>query len=131
MKISSNVKSPKPEFNKGDKYKKHEQILMKSVVIEFIDMQKFINDVFETKNYARQFQKFIDKFNKNWKQKQFAKHIIPFIFFDPISSFKNLRYKGSSRKRALTGKEAADTLEINAARVRRRASIEAIKIAKH
>ena len=50
-------------------------------------------------------------------------------FPDPIQPKEHLTYrKGDSRKRALTGKEAADAKEIDQARARREAAVETEKL---
>lgn len=66
---------------------------MESAAIESIDMQKSISDAFDAENYAREYQKLTDKFNRKWKQKELAKKNVPSTFPDPISPSKNLRYK--------------------------------------
>ena len=109
------------DVNVDDKYQKRGRILMESSAIQSIDYQSSIVDSHEAENYAREYQKLTDKFNKKWKQKELTKQLIPSTFPDPIPSSKNLMYKKSkdnARKRALTGREAADALEINKVRER-------------
>ena len=133
--ISPNIELPEAETSiSGDRYDNQGQVLMESAVIQSIDIQKSIPDAYDAESYAREYQKFTDKFNKKWMKKKHAKKFILSIFSDLISSFKDLKYKDSknkTRKRALTGKKIADEMKMTAARARRRASIEVVRVVKH
>ena len=82
--------------------------------------------------YAREFAKFTAIFNKKWQDKELARPLIPTTFPDEIRPKENLMYKKSgSRRRAYTGREAAEADEAKQRRAKRKDSIEEGRRRRH
>ena len=99
--------------------------LLHSVAYQSIDLHQSIEDSYRREEYAREHAHIVEKFNKKWQKKELVRPLIPTTFPDEIRPKENLMYKkGGSRRRAYTGREAAEARETEQRRTRRRDSIE-------
>lgn len=107
-------------------------MLTELAAIQAIDLQKSIPDAELAEEFAREYQKMNDKLRWKWEQKEHSRHTMLTTFPSPIQPKENLTYKkGKGRKRALTGREAADAWEVDQARAKRQAAIEIDRVTRH
>lgn len=118
--------------NHGNRFRRNGLDLLHSAAYEAIDFHKSIKDAHRGEEYARDYARVTEKFNRKWKEKELTRAFLPTTFPDEIRPKENLTYKkGGSRRRAYTGREAAEVREAEHRRAQRRYSIEESRQKKH
>lgn len=116
----------------GDRYHREGVDLLHSAAYQAIEFHKSIADIHRGEEYARDYTRVMEKLNKKWKEKELARPSLPTTFPDEIRANENLTYKkGGSRRRAYTGREAAEANEAEQRRVRRKISIDQGRRQRH
>lgn len=109
---------------RGDRYRGRGASLFESAVLRVVDQQKRIESADLSEEYARQLENVLNRFERKWKEKEQVKMSLPTTFPGPISPKEEFTFKGGSRKRAPTAREAADAAEIDEIRQRHHVSLE-------
>ena len=118
--------------NTGDRFRRGGVDLLHAAAHQSIDFHKLIENVHRREGYAREFAKFTAIFNKKWHDKELARSLISTTFPDEIRPKDNFMYKKSgSRRRAYTGREAAEADEAKQRRAKRKDSIEEGRRRRH
>ena len=116
----------------GDRYRRGGVDMMQSAAFESTDLHKSMENSHRDEEYARAYVANSAKFNQQWLERESARSLIPTTFPDEIRPKENLRWKkGGSRRRAYTGREAAEADEANQRRARRKDSIEQGRRRRH
>ena len=116
----------------GDKFRRGGVDLLHAAAHQSIDFHKSIENTHRGEEFARGFAEMTAKYTKKWQEKEQARSFIPTTFPDEIRPKDNLKYKkGGSRRRAYTGREAAEAEEADQRRAKRRDSIEKGRRQRH
>ena len=116
----------------GDRFHRGDADLLLATAHQSIDFHKSIEDVHRGEEYARGLAAVTEKFNRKFLKKKMVRSSIPTTFPDEIRPKKNLMWKkGGSRRRAYTGREAAEAGEAIQRRARRKDSIEQGRRRRH
>ena len=109
----------------GDCFRREGVDLLHSAAYQSIDLHKSIKDPHRAEEYAREYAKITERYNEKWEEKELERRAIPTTFPDEIRPHGNLTFKkGNTRRRAYTGREAAEVKEAEQRRTRRKDSIE-------
>ena len=120
------------EDKSGDKFRRAEVDLLHAAAHQSIDFHKSIENKHRGEEFARGFAEMTAQYTKKWQEKELARSFIPTTFPDEIRPKDNLKYKkGGSRRRAYTGREAAEAEEADQRRAKRRDSIEKGRRQRH
>ena len=121
--------APTRPISLSDRFENRGRTLIETHAIEAFEFHQKIEDPAAAEEYAAEHAKLIKRLNTKHKQKHDEVEPLPKVFAHGGKD-KDLKYKkGGSRRRAYTGREAAEAEEAEERRRRRHASIEATRIA--
>lgn len=127
---------PAPHFSiqsshSGDRFQQDGADLLQSTALQSLDFHKSISDAHRTEEYARDYSRVMEKLNKKWQEKEFARPSVPTTFLDPLptGNTKSTMKKKSGRRS--TGREAAEQEEAIKRRTKRKMSIERARQEKY
>ena len=120
-----------PSISLSDRFENRGRALIEKNAIEAYNYHEKLPDTAARELYAAEHAKIINRLNTEFSKKYAPEEPLPKVFAKGKEE-KDLKYKkGGSRRRAYTGREAAEAEEIEERRRRRHASIEANRIAQH
>ena len=115
----------------GYRYERKGAALLENAALGVYDFHKQLPDSYRMEIYSKEFSKTVNKFNKAFEKKFMPEITLPAIFAEAKKE-ENLKYKkGGSRRRAYTGRKAAEAEEKEKRRRLRAASIEAARKINH
>ena len=115
----------------SDRFERRGVTLLETNAIRAYDFHNNIPNAASTELYANEFDKHLKRFNAKFLKKYVPERPLVKVF-PQGGQEKDLIYKkGGSRRRAYTGREAAEAEETEVQQQRRRASNEVKKIAQH
>ncbi|KAL2046932.1 hypothetical protein N7G274_000950 [Stereocaulon virgatum] len=101
----------------GDHFERRGTTILEENAISAYDLHNSLPDAAKKELYAKEFDKTIKRLNERFLKKMDPERPLPKIF-PQCGQEKNLTYKkGGSRRRAYTGREAAEAEEIEAMRI--------------
>ena len=114
--------------SRGDRFARRGANLIEASALKAIDLHRSIPQGHRAEEYARG----IAKYTERWLEDDANRQHIPQTFPDAIKPKANLTFskKGGSRRRAYTGREAAEAAEVAERRNTRKLELEAQRIAK-
>lgn len=117
------------KIKSGDRFCRGGVDFLYSAAYEAIDFHKSIANTHRVEEYARDYTRVMEKLNKKSKAKELARPSLPTTFPAKVWPNENLVYKkGGSRRRAYTGREAAEANEAEQRRARRKDSKKETKV---
>ncbi len=115
------------ESKSGDKFAQRGANLIEGSALKALDFHKSIPQSHRAEKYARGLEKYTERFIEDNAKRD----SIPQTFPDSIKPKENLTFfKGGSRRRAYTGREAAEAAEVDEQRRKRKVELEARRVAK-
>ena len=114
-----------------NRYENKGSTLVAETVLKILDYQKELPNRHLKETFSRDLDKYMKPFHKGFKQKHLPETQLPSVFTHAKKA-ENLKYeKGGSRRRAYTGREAAEAEEKEKRRYLRAALIDAARQATY
>lgn len=115
----------------GDRFQRDSADLLQSTALQSLDFHKSIFDAHCAEEYARDYSQVMEKLNKKWQEKEFARPSVPTTFLDPLPTGNTKSTMKRKSRRRFTGREAAEQEEAIKRRTKRKLSIERTRREKY
>lgn len=115
----------------GDRFQRDGANPLQSTAIQSLNFHKSISDAHRAEEYACDYSRVMEKLNKKWQEKEFARPSMPATFLDPLPTGNT---KSTMKKKSglrFTGREAAEQEEAVKRRTKRKLSIERARREKY